>query len=73
MKIKLLCFLPFFYIFISAQNFKEPYLIVLGTIQDAGSPQMACQKSCCEELFINPDASRKVVSLGIIDPLEKKY
>ena len=73
MKIKLLCFLPFFYIFISAQNFKEPYLIVLGTIQDAGSPQMACQKSCCEELFKNPDASRKVVSLGIIDPLEKKY
>lgn len=68
-----LCFLPFFYIITSAQNFKRPYLIVLGTIQDAGSPHMACQKSCCEELFKNPDPTRKVVSLGIIDPLEKKY
>lgn len=68
-----LCFLPFFHIITSAQNFNHPYLIVLGTIQDAGSPHMACQKSCCEELFKNPDPTRKVVSLGIIDPLEKKY
>lgn len=73
MKIIFLCFLPFFHIITSAQNFNHPYLIVLGTIQDAGSPHMACQKSCCEELFKNPDPTRKVVSLGIIDPLEKKY
>lgn len=65
--------MPFFHIITSAQNFNHPYLIVLGTIQDAGSPHMACQKSCCEELFKNPDPTRKVVSLGIIDPLEKKY
>ena len=73
MKIIFLCFLPFFHIITSAQNFNHPYLIVLGTIQDAGSPHMACQKSYCEELFKNPDPTRKVVSLGIIDPLEKKY
>ncbi|ETN96790.1 MBL fold metallo-hydrolase [Zhouia amylolytica] len=47
-------------------------LIVLGTIQDAGSPQIGCTKSCCKELFNRPDEKRKVVSLGIIDPANRK-
>jgi len=50
----------------------QPYLVILGTVQDAGSPHIACQKSCCKELFLNPDKSRKVVSLGLIDPENKK-
>lgn len=49
-------------------------LIILGTVQDAGSPQIACQKDCCKGLFENPKHDRKVVSLGVIDPLTgKKY
>jgi len=43
-------------------------LVILGTIQDAGSPHIACKKDCCATLFENPDANRKVVSLGVIDP-----
>lgn len=43
-------------------------LIVLGNVQDAGSPHIACKKECCRELFPNPDETRKVVSLGIVDP-----
>lgn len=47
----------------------ETSLVILGTIQDAGSPHIACIKECCARLFENPDASlRKVVSLGAIDP-----
>ncbi len=42
-------------------------LVVLGTIQDAGSPQITCKESCCKNLFESPDPSRKVVSLGLID------
>ncbi|NND62478.1 MAG: MBL fold metallo-hydrolase [Flavobacteriaceae bacterium] len=42
-------------------------LIVLGTIQDAGSPHIACKKECCEKLFDQPDPNRKVVSLGLVD------
>lgn len=42
-------------------------LVVLGTLQDAGSPHIACKKACCADLFENPDPSRKVVSLGILD------
>lgn len=56
-----------------SQKESSPYIIVLGTIQDAGSPHMGCEKSCCITLFKNPDPNRKVVSLGLVDPSEKKY
>ena len=52
----------------------EVSLIILGNVQDAGSPQIACTKDCCKALFENPDENRKVVSLGLIDPnSNKKY
>ncbi len=47
----------------------NPYLVILGTVQDAGSPHIACKKECCKNLFKHPDANRKVVSLGIVDPV----
>lgn len=49
-------------------------LIVLGTVQDAGSPQIGCKKECCVGLFEHPDETRKVVALGLVDPENKtKY
>jgi len=50
----------------------ELSLVILGTVQDAGSPQIGCKKDCCRDLFRHPDPFRKAVSLGIIDPVEKK-
>ena len=47
-------------------------LIVLGTIQDGGSPHIGCTKNCCKDLFTHPDYTRKVVSLGVIDPQNKQ-
>lgn len=47
-------------------------LVILGTMQDAGSPQISCKKDCCKDLFGHPDTSRNVVSLGIIDAQTKK-
>jgi len=46
-------------------------LVVLGNVQDAGSPHVGCVKDCCKNLFNNPDPSRKVVSLGLIDEFHK--
>ncbi len=46
----------------------SPSLVILGTVQDAGSPHIGCEKECCTGLFTTPDPSRMVVSLGIIDP-----
>lgn len=79
--------LAFFFIFYSCKEIPKPIaevnetttvsktgisLIVLGTVQDAGSPHIACKKECCERLFENPDATRKIVSLGLIDHENQK-
>jgi len=45
----------------------EIEIVVLGTVQDAGAPQIACQKECCQNRFKAPDPSLRVVSLGLID------
>lgn len=42
-------------------------LVILGTIQDAGSPQIGCKKDCCRELSEHPEPNRMVVSLGLLD------
>ena len=56
----------------SNPELSEATLVILGTIQDAGSPHIACKKNCCTHLFEKPDPLRKVVSLGIIDPENTK-
>lgn len=45
----------------------ETSIVLLGTIQDAGSPHAGCKKACCAELFDHPDPQRMVVSLGVYD------
>ena len=52
---------------ISSSKTSQVSLVVLGTVQDAGSPHIACKKDCCIDLFKNPDNNRKVVSLGLVD------
>lgn len=42
-------------------------IVILGTVQDAGSPHIACTRECCADLFENPTTQRQVVSLGLID------
>lgn len=49
-----------------------PFLVVLGTAQDAGSPQIACEKACCTSLFQNGDRSRHVSSLGLVSPVDER-
>jgi len=46
----------------------EPYLLVLGTAQDAGAPQAGCEKACCSNRWGDPGARRLVASLGLVDP-----
>lgn len=47
---------------------QDPFVVVLGTLQDGGSPHMGCQKDCCKMI----DPNKKVVSLGLIDPKSNK-
>jgi pyrroloquinoline quinone biosynthesis protein B len=55
-----------------AQEVNGLSLIILGTLQDGGSPHAGCEKKCCKELFKVQDPSRQVVSLGIVDPENKR-
>ena len=56
------------------QTSSNTSLVILGNIQDAGSPHIGCEKKCCENLFDNPDKNRQVISLGLIDSQNnKKY
>ena len=49
-------------------------LILLGTLQDAGAPQINCNKKCCQDLFEQADLVRRVSSLGLLDfNTQKKY
>lgn len=56
----------------NSEQKSEVSIVILGTIQDAGSPHINCQKECCAELFENPDKERKVVSLGLVDGISEK-
>ena len=46
-------------------------LVILGTAQDAGYPQIGCTKSCCINKW-NGKKSTLVTSIGVIEPKEKK-
>ena len=48
-----------------------PHILILGTIQDGGSPQAGCEKNCCRALYGKTE-ERRVVSLGLFDPENNK-
>lgn len=49
-----------------------PSILILGNVQDGGSPHIGCKKECCLKLFHSPDSLRKVVALGVISAAYKK-
>jgi len=50
----------------------KPYILVLGVAQDAGYPQIACQKECCQRVYKNPKNKRFVSSIAIVDPISNE-
>ena len=53
-------------------QFAETSIVVLGTAQDAGAPQIGCMKECCIHLHQKPALHHMVVCLGLIDPKAHK-
>ncbi len=49
-----------------------PFLVILGNVQDGGSPHIGCTKSCCALLWDDPDSQRKVTCLGLVDPVNEQ-
>jgi pyrroloquinoline quinone biosynthesis protein B len=46
-------------------------LLVLGIAQDAGYPQVGCQKTCCLHLKEHPEDAARVACLGLVDPVSR--
>ncbi len=53
-------------------NESEPYILILGVVQDAGYPQIACQKECCERVHQNSEYKRLVSSIALVDPISNE-
>ena len=53
-------------------NSNDPYIIVLGTIQDGGFTHTSSLKQNCQDTFENLKISKKVSSIAIVDPASKQ-
>ena len=53
---------------LQAQAPESVELVVLGNVQDGGSPHIGCGRPCCRNLFLRPRSERRVVSLGLVSP-----
>ena len=51
---------------------EDPFLLILGTAQDAGFPQAGCKKACCADAWKHRARQRYTASLAIIDPVSKQ-
>jgi pyrroloquinoline quinone biosynthesis protein B len=58
-----------FFLFTSFQPVeKDPFIIILGIAQDAGYPQIGCNKECCKKYWDKKVARQKVACLALVDP-----
>lgn len=48
------------------------FILVLGNAQDAGYPQIACTKACCQRVNDDPANRRMVSSIALIDPVSNE-
>lgn len=50
------------------------YITVLGIAQDAGFPQIGCDKECCKAFYLGEEPKKLISSLGLVDlQNQKKY
>jgi len=58
-----------FFLFTSFQlPSKNPFIVVLGVTQDAGYPQIGCDKECCKKYWDKKIAKQKISCLALFDP-----
>ena len=50
----------------SAEN--DPYIYILGVVQDAGFPQTGCYEVHCLPAWENTDLRRGATSIALVDP-----
>jgi pyrroloquinoline quinone biosynthesis protein B len=62
------------FLFASFHPVKEerPFIVVLGIAQDAGYPQIGCDKECCQKVYSGQATKQLVSCIAIVDPATKQ-
>jgi pyrroloquinoline quinone biosynthesis protein B len=59
--------------FVPADTLPDEFLVVLGVAQDAGYPQIGCDKECCDAYWKGKEGKKLVSCLALVDRPSKKY
>lgn len=51
---------------------QKPFIVVLGIAQDAGYPQIGCNKECCKKVYEKKAAKQLVSCIAIVDPVSNQ-
>lgn len=51
----------------------DKFIVVLGIAQDAGYPQIGCDKECCKAYWEGKEEKKHVVSLALVDRVANKF
>ena len=58
---------------LDAQSDSGVSIMILGIAQDAGYPQIQCQKSCCEKAWNDHSLRRMTASLALLDHKRREF
>lgn len=62
-------FILFLFTSFSYPKEEKPYVVILGIAQDAGYPQVGCNKECCQKVYEKKAAKQLVSCIAIVDPV----
>jgi pyrroloquinoline quinone biosynthesis protein B len=54
-------------------NLPEKFIVVLGIAQDAGFPQIGCEKECCKAYWEGRETKKYITSLALVDRKANQY
>ena len=58
---------------IDKKQLPDKFIVVLGIVQDAGFPQIGCQKECCNAFWQGKEAKKYITCLALVDRSANQY
>lgn len=58
---------------VDEKKLPDKFLVVLGIAQDAGYPQIGCEKECCGVYWQGKEEKKQVTSLALVDNINNQY